>query len=115
MDTRIEKLADTITRETTEAQQRYQARYYPDSPYDGTVNYTAHIIPGKKYIKMDVGGSGKYMIDGDKIFGIKAYGVIHRGHQYGTLDTIDEWYWGEYTATPRGTVSRVMLTKKAAE
>lgn len=53
---------------------------------------------GKKYTKVDVGRSGKYMIDNatDEIYGIKAYGVIHRGHRYGTLDTIHDYYWGEY-------------------
>ncbi len=30
--------------------------------------------------------------------GIKAYGVIHRGHRYGTLDTIHEWDWSDYRA-----------------
>ena len=56
---------------------------------------------GKKYVKIDVGPSGKYMIEisTEKIFGIKAYGVIHRGHCYGTLDEINQWFWGNYTAT----------------
>lgn len=58
---------------------------------------TVHIHPGRKYTKVDVGHSGAYMIDADgNIFGIKAYGHIHRGHQYGTLDTVNEWYWGDY-------------------
>ena len=52
---------------------------------------------GKKYIKIDVGNSGKYMIDKEgNIFGIKAYGVIHRGHQFGNLDTINQYNWGGY-------------------
>ena len=56
------------------------------------------IKEGKKYVNVDVGGSGKYMVikDSQKIFGIKAYGVIHRGHPYGTLDTIDQWDWSQY-------------------
>lgn len=47
---------------------------------------------------MIMGGSGKLMVVNDtgEIFGIKAYGVIHRGKKYGTLDTINEYYWGEY-------------------
>jgi hypothetical protein len=58
---------------------------------------------GKKYTKVDIGTSGKYMIENDteKIYGIKAYGVIHRGHYYGTLDTINDWWWGDYTAYPK--------------
>jgi len=56
------------------------------------------IKPGKKYTKVDVGHSGKYMIEHDTgdIYGIKAYGVIHRGHRYGNLETINDYYWGEY-------------------
>lgn len=61
------------------------------------------IVPGKKYTKVDVGSSGKYMVVNEtgEIYGIKAYGVIHRGHYYGTLDTIAEWTWGDYTARRR--------------
>lgn len=45
------------------------------------------IIPGKKYTKVDIGCSGAYMIDqAGNIYGIKAYGVPHFGHCYGTLD-----------------------------
>ena len=55
---------------------------------------------GKKYARVDVGTSGKYMIDlaTGGIFGIKAYGVIHRGHPFGTLDTILQWDWSRYRA-----------------
>ncbi len=56
------------------------------------------VIPGKKYTKVNVGDSGKYMIDGQNIFGIKAYGVINRGHYYGTLQSINDWNWGGYKA-----------------
>lgn len=54
----------------------------------------------KKYTRVDVGASGRYIVENDtqRIFGIKAYGVIHRGHQYGTLDTINDWCWGGYHA-----------------
>ena len=58
------------------------------------------IKPGRKYTKVDVGDSGKYMVENDTgdIYGIKAYGVIHRGHRYGNLSTIHDYYWGRYTA-----------------
>ena len=58
------------------------------------------VVPGKKYTKIDVGSSGKYMVVNEtgEIFGVKAYGVIHKGHRYGTLDTMNEFYWGDYTA-----------------
>ena len=63
-------------------------------------SYTVKIKPGRKYTKVDVGRSGKYMVVNEtgQIYGIKAYGVIHKGHYYGTLDTINEWNWGGYTA-----------------
>jgi len=58
-------------------------------------NARTRIVPGRKYTKVDVGTSGKYMIDKDgNIFGIKAYGVIHRGHYCGTLETAHERDWG---------------------
>ena len=54
----------------------------------------------KKYTYIDVGQSGKYLINSDgEIYGIKGYGVINKGQFYGTLDTIDDYYWGDYTAT----------------
>ncbi len=56
------------------------------------------IRPGKKFTKVDVGTSGKYMVENEtgNIFGIKGYGVVHRGHWYGTLDTISEYNWGDF-------------------
>jgi len=60
-------------------------------------NCKVSIKEGKKYVKVDVGRSGMYMVDAEgNIFGIKGYGVIHRGHHFGTLDTIDDYYWGNY-------------------
>jgi hypothetical protein len=64
-------------------------------------NRKTSIKMGKKYAKLDIGTSGRYMIDLEtgEIFGIKAYGVIHRGHQFGTLDTINQFDWSGYRAT----------------
>lgn len=61
------------------------------------------IVPGKKYVKVNVGFasnmSGKYMVEiaTGRIFGIKGYGQVHKGHTYGTLETLDAWYWGGYS------------------
>ena len=66
--------------------------------------YKTRVVTGNKYTKIDVGPygqwSGRYMVDNTtgEIYGIKAYGVIHRGHSYGTLDTINNWFWGDYRA-----------------
>ena len=51
-------------------------------------SYLTHIKPKRKYIYVDVGNSGRYIIEGENVFGCKAYGVIHRGHFFGTLDDI---------------------------
>lgn len=61
---------------------------------------------GKKYARVDVGTSGKYMVhlETQEIVGIKGYGVPHLGHRYGTLDTIAQWNWGGYTARPASPV-----------
>ena len=62
-------------------------------------NARVHIKEGKKYIKVNIGTSGKYMIDMDgHIFGIKGYGVINKKHYYDTLETINTYYWGDYKA-----------------
>lgn len=72
------------------------------------------IVMGRKFAKVDVGRgymgpestadwSGRYMVDLEtlEIFGIRAYGIVNRGHRYGTLATIGDWNWGEYTAVKR--------------
>jgi hypothetical protein len=96
MNEKIKLFAELLEKETRE---KY-AREYPGTPQNSVdIDASVHIKPGKKYVKIDVGTSGKYMIDeSGAIWGIKAYGVIHHGHQYGTLDTINAWSWGGYTA-----------------
>jgi len=65
-------------------------------------NALAHYHVGKKYTR-----SGKYMIDNitGVIYGIKGYGVINKRRQYGTIDTIDLYYWGDYTAVEIAEIS----------
>ena len=91
----LQKLAETIEKQQIE-------RLKQDNlGCDANIHHSKVTVKqGKKYIKVDVGHSGKYMVEisTEKIYGIKAYGVIHRGHCYGTLDEIDQWYWGGYTA-----------------
>jgi hypothetical protein len=74
---------------------------YPDSPQHEWE--TVNVVPGPKYTKVDIGPegnrSGKYMVENATgvIYGIKGYGRVHKGHVYGTLDTVGDWYWGGYT------------------
>ena len=85
-------------------EEQEQAEVTERHPGLGPDYIKAVIREGKKYDKIDVirGGQqmGRLMVDPrtGEIFGIKAYGKIHRGHKYGTLDTIDEWHWGSYYA-----------------
>lgn len=67
----------------------------------GAVNVT--IKAGRKYWYLDVGDSGKYMIDKvtGAVCGIKAYGVPHHGYTYGTVADQDGYFWGGYRAAPR--------------
>lgn len=66
-------------------------------------NAVTKVTLGGKYIRVDIGTGGRYMvvIGTGEIFGIKGYGVIHRGHYYGTLDTIGEYDWAQYYPTKR--------------
>ena len=61
-------------------------------------NAKTHIHEGKKYTRVDIGTSGRYMVENStgNIFGIKGYGQIHKGHFYGTVDTTNEYNWGNY-------------------
>jgi hypothetical protein len=87
-------------------QQQTKEKYLKEYPLKGKnidpakfweKDYTVKVIEGKKYTKVDVGSSGKFMIDENgNIFGIKAYGVVHKGHNYGNLDTLNQYYWGNY-------------------
>jgi len=91
----IEELAALILQQQRERIARQYSQWQADAE-------TVAVRPGKKYTKIDRGPehsmSGFLMIDNEtgEIFGIKAYGVVHKGHRYGTLATAGDWYWGEY-------------------
>ena len=94
-------------RELVEFQQleRYLAYYTNPEHREAQAEHDSNtrVKMGRKYANVDVGRSGKYMVElsTGNIYGIKAYGVIHRGHQYGTLDTIYDWNWSGYVAVRR--------------
>ncbi len=103
--THAEKLQE-LAKLITEQRLAELNRLYPGG-VDWTKEATARVKPGAKYTKIDVGSSGKYMVDAEgNIYGIKAYGVIHRGHRYGTLDTIHDYFWGGYTAVKKPVVKK---------
>lgn len=91
----IQELADIIL-----AQQKSRlAALYSQSQADAEV---IEVVPGPKYTKVNWGPehniSGHLMIENATgvIYGIKGYGKVHKGHIYGTLDTVTDWYWGDY-------------------
>jgi hypothetical protein len=70
--------------------------------------------PGKKFVRVNVGTSGRYMVDlnDGTIYGIKGYGVVHYGHVYGTLDTINDYFWGEYYGVHLPSIKTNMAAKE---
>lgn len=87
--------------------ERYAQMFGTETPDLLNAACKVEVKYGGKYARVNVGRSGVYMIplpgqpDAGTIFGIKAAGVIHRGHRYGTLETVEDWHWGGYTATRR--------------
>lgn len=80
----------------SEQRARMAAQNSPQNVID--IHAKVTIKSGQKYTKVDVGTSGKYMVEmaTGNIFGIKGYGQVHKGHFYGTVDTTAEFSWGEY-------------------
>ncbi len=61
------------------------------------------VIRGPKYTRIDRGTkphqmSAFLMIENEtgEIYGTKGYGRVHKGHHYGNLATVDQFYWGDY-------------------
>ncbi len=101
-DKKIQELATRITKERTERLMKEakgtRVEHYTFEEIKNLHQTGTTIIPGSKYVKINVGGSGMLMVDKEgNIFGIKAYGVIHRGKHYGTLNTIGQYWWGYYS------------------
>lgn len=92
----IQALADLVLEQS---KQRLRD-LYPDSPQWEWE--TVEVTYGPKYARIDRGPgrnlSGMLMIEQatGRIYGIKGYGNVHKGRFYGTLDTVRDWYWGDY-------------------
>jgi hypothetical protein len=94
----IEEFAQVLLAQTRER----LARLYSQSQAD---NEHVEVITGRTYDKVNLGtmwnghiGHGKFMVERSTgiIYGIKGYGQVHKGYAYGTLGTVDQWYWGDY-------------------
>ena len=101
-ENKVQELASLILAETQELMKNQGLNHVWQSE-------TVKVHPKTKYTLIDVGPecnmSGRYMIENEtgNIYGIKAYGVIHRGHYYGTLETVHEYHWGGYKAVRKVT------------
>lgn len=111
MNSKLEHFRATLEAATraryTADWERDQARFKAGHPLGYNYPLSIHepqivcsIKMGRKYANVDRGTSGCYMVELDTgaIYGIKGYGVIHRGHSYGTLDTLADWDWSGYQA-----------------
>ena len=97
-------------------------RYYMDSVDDHNkknpekkIPYSIHqqswsvkVKPGKKWIKIDVGQSGKYMLSTDtgNLHYIKGYGKPDLRKNFGNIQKIiknkDNWWYDGYSISPKG-------------
>lgn len=103
---RIEALAALISEETKARMAAKYSQWQADE-----VKIT--VKPGRVYTKIDRSNSGMLMVENatGNIYGIKGYGQVHKGHQYGTLDEIGLYYWGEYY--PREATTDEQLARNA--
>ena len=120
MQTKLEAfrahLQAETTRHFTEDWERDQQRGMDYSLSIHERDMICKVKMGRKYANVDRGSSGCYMVDlaTGEIFGIKGYGVIHRGHPYGTLDTLDAYDWSGYRAVRRQLVQPATTEERAA-
>jgi hypothetical protein len=101
MQEKIKKFAELVQAEQLARLRIFDPKHPMMSDDEFLSLYGMHvrIKPGRKYTKLDFEHTGKFMIETATgcIFGVKGYGKVHRGHCYGTLDTVGDWRWGEFT------------------
>jgi len=98
----ISKLGDLVALITAQTKTRCNDQ---GLTYEGIERrWDVRIKPGKKYIKVDKDKSAFLMIDKSsrQIYGCKGYGVVNLRHQYGTLDTINNFNWGDHSPVRKG-------------
>ena len=54
-------------------------------------------------------------VETEKIYGARSIAAYNPARCYGTLDTIDEWFWGEYYASHRTNMDRNVSLVPIAE
>lgn len=105
---KIDCLCETIAKDLKEA---YKKRGW------STQNFQVIQTWKRKYICIDIYShiecqTGYYMVDKEteEIFDIKQYGKIDKSKGYGTLETIDNYYWGGNESSTTA-IPKVLLNK----
>jgi len=84
----------------------YYLTNYKDSFLNGCHRTEVKLIEGKKYYKINVGDSGKFMYDttNDNLYFIKGYGVIDRAKNFGEIEAIlnTPFHYDGYSIAPLG-------------
>ena len=77
-------------------------------------NAIVTIKPGRVYVQIDQGGSGRFMVERETgiIYGIRGYGKVHKGREYGTLATVDLFQWGGYSPALKGETDKEALANQ---
>lgn len=113
----------TLAKEFAEILQERVIQYYKDSvdaanknyPADRQIPYDVHkanwdvkVKPGQKWIKIDTGSSGKFMLNTETghLHFIKGYGTPDLkkdfGNMQGIIDNKDNWWYDGYSISPVG-------------
>jgi len=104
----IEQLAALVLSQT---QDRLRGKY---SDWQADAE-RVEIRRGRVYDKIDRGPahnmSGFLMVEvrTGHIYGIRGYGQVNKNRFYGTLDTADQWYWGEYSPVELSEIPAFLL------
>jgi len=79
-----------VAKELQDAVNEYYRVSYPATYERGQVDQVT-VKPKKKYINIDIGSSGAYMVDAatGTTYGIKGYGVPHKGVVHGNIADLD--------------------------
>jgi hypothetical protein len=82
---------DRVAKELQIAVDEYYRINYPTATYLRILADKVTVKPKKKYINIDIGSSGAYMVDttDGTVYGIKGYGVPHRGLVHGNIADLD--------------------------
>jgi hypothetical protein len=114
----IEKFANLLQQRVEDYYKKYTAEHNAwdkKQGGEGNVDYHIHkqswqvkVKPGVKYTKINVGDSGKFMVDNETggLYFIKGYGVIDKKKYFGTVENLlkntNKWWYDGYSISPIG-------------